>query len=131
MSQSSEHNSKGESSQSDSEYLSGLEPESERKQIILVGKDEEFTFLHIQFPLPHKFPNLHIQLNEVMSNIDHVLLKLYDGIQRMIEDPEQVLGYIIHHFNIKRVSQSLCTFPNYVYNHVYYSTYIDTTYLSL
>ena len=68
-----------------------------------------------------------MQLNKVMTNIDHVLLKLYDGIQHITEDPEQALGYIIHHFNIDRISQSLCTFPNYVYDQVYYLTYIDTT----
>ena len=132
MSQSAEHSSDDESSQTNMEYLSRSELESERKQIILVGKDEEFTFLNIWFPLPHEFPNLYIQLNEVMTNIDHVLLKLYDQVQHIAEDPEQALGYIIHHFNIDRISQSLHTFPNYMYDQVYYSTYIDTTrYLSL
>ena len=104
MSQSSEHDSKGRSSQSGLEYHSGLEPESEKKQIILIRKDEEFTFLNIQFPLPHEFPNPYIQLNKVMTNIDHALPKPYDQVQHIAEDPEQALGYIIHHFNIDRVS---------------------------
>ena len=37
------------------------------------------------------------------------------------------LGYIIHHFNIDKVSQNIRTFPGYCYDQVYYSTYIDTT----
>ena len=127
MSQPSEHDFERESSQSGLEYHSRLEPESERKQIILIGKDEEFTFLNIQFPLPHEFPNTYIQLNEVMTNIDHVLPKLYDQVQHIAKDPEQALGYIIHHFNINRVSQSLCIFPDYAYDQVYYLTYVDTT----
>ena len=132
MSQSSEQDSEGESSQSNLEYHSRSEPELERKQIILVGKDEEFTFLNVQFPLPRKFPNPYMQLNEVMTNLDHVLLKPYDRVQYIAEDPEQALGYIIHHFNINRVSQCLHIFPNYAYDQVYYSTYVDTTrYLSV
>ena len=132
MSQSSEHNSEGESSQSGSEYHSRLELESERKQIILIRKDEEFTFLNIWFPLPHEFPNPYMQLNKVMSNFDHALPKPYNWVQHIAKDPEQALGYIIHHFNIDRVSRSLRIFPNYAYDQVYYSTYIDTTrYLSL
>ena len=67
-----------------------------------------------------------------MSNLDHALLKPYDQIQHIAKDSEQALGYIIHHFNIDRVSWSLCIFPNYAYDQVYCSTYIDTTqYLSL
>ena len=132
MSNTLEYESEGESSQSNSEYHSGLELELERKQIILIRKDEESTFLNVQFPLPCEFPNLYIQLNEVMTNLDHVLPKPYDWIQYITKDLEQVLWYIIHHFNINRVSRSLHIFPNYTYNQVYYSTYVDTTqYLSL
>ena len=104
MSQSSEHSSEGESLQSDLEYHSRSEPELERKQIILVRKDKEFTLLNVQFPLPREFPNPYMQLNEVMTNLNYVLLKLYDRVQYIAEDPEQALGYIIHHFNINRVS---------------------------
>ena len=43
-----------------------------------------------------------------MSNLDHALLKPYDQIQHIAKDSEQALGYIIHHFNIDRVSRSLC-----------------------
>ena len=61
---SSEYESDYESSQQSLEYHSGQEPESERKQIILVNRDKEFTFLHIQFPMPPPYPHPYIQLNE-------------------------------------------------------------------
>ena len=132
MSQSSEQDSEGESSQSNLEYHSRLEPESERKQIILTRKDEEFTFLTVRFLLPCEFPNPYKQLNKVMTNLDHVLAKPYNWVQYITKHPEQALGYIIHQFNIDRVSWSLHTFPNNTYDQVYYSTYVDTTrYLSL
>ena len=83
--------------------------------------------------MPLQFPNPYIQLNELMSTIDHVVPKSYDQIQSIARNPQCALGYIIHHFNIDRVSKSLRTFSNYAYDQVYYSTmYIDTTrYLSL
>ena len=127
MSQSLEYTSDDESSQEGSEYHSRQELESERKQIILVHCNEEFTFLNIWFPMPLEFPKPYIQLNELMSTVDHVVLKMDDGIQNIAGDPQRALGYIIHHFNIDKVSKNLCTFPNYVYDQVYYSTYIDTT----
>ena len=103
------------------------EPESERQQIILVNHNEEFTLLKIRFPMPLEFPYPYIQLNKLMSTIDHVVPKSYDWIQNITRDPQCALGYIIHHFNIDRVSQSIHTFPNYMYDQVYYSTYIDTS----
>ena len=58
--------------------------------------------------------------------------KSYDQIQSIAGDPERALGYIIHHFNIDNVSKSLCRFPYYMFDQVYYSTYVDTTqYLTL
>ena len=82
MSQSSEHSSDDESSQNSSEYHSSMEPELERKQIILVSRDEEFTFLNIWFPLPLHFPNPYTQLNKLMSHIDHVV-PTYDQIHNI------------------------------------------------
>ena len=104
MSQSSETNSDDESSQGSLEYHSGQEPESERQQSILVNRDEEFTFLKIWFPMPLEFLNPYIQLNKLMTTIDHVVPKSYDWIQSITGDPQCALGYIIHHFNINRVS---------------------------
>ena len=40
-------NSEEESQSGDSEYHSGEESEPDRTQIILVNREEEFTFLHI------------------------------------------------------------------------------------
>ena len=131
MSHSLEHDSKEESSQNDTEYHSELEHQSEKKQIILINQDEEFTFLYIRFPLPCQFPKSYITLNEVMSNPEDALPKPYVWTHNIAEDPENALAYIIIHFNIDRVSRSIHSFPKYKYDQVYYSTYIDTSQLPL
>ena len=123
---STEYDSDDESSHENLEYHSGQEPESERQQIILVNRDEEFTFLNIRFPMPHRFPHPYIQLNNLMSHVDSMVPKSYSRIESITGDPQCALGYIIHHFNIERVSKSLRTIPNYCFDQVYYSTYIDT-----
>ena len=102
--ESMEYESGEQSSQGSSEYHSRQEPESERKQIILINRDEEFTFLNILFPMPHQYPHLYIQLNKLMSHIDEMIPKSYDRIQSIVGDPHCALGYIIHHFNIDKVS---------------------------
>ena len=82
--------------------------------------------------MPHQFPHLYIQLNKLMSHVDTMIPKSYDWIQSIAGDPHCALGYLIHHFNIEKVSQCICAFPNYAINQVYYSTYVDTTqYLTL
>ena len=130
--ESTEYESGDHTSQESLEYHSGQEPESERQQIILVNRNEEFTFLNIQFPMPLTYPHLYIQLNELMSHVDTMVPKSYDWIQSIAGNPQCALGYIIHHFNINNVSKSLCRFPNYALDQVYYSTYVDTTqYLTL
>ena len=129
-SESSEYESNYESSQGSLEYHSRQEPESERKQIILINRDEEFTFLNIQFPMPQSYPHPYIQLNELMSHVDSTVPKSYPRIKSIAGDPQRALGYIIHHFNIEKVSKSLCTFPNYTFDQVYYSTYIDTSHFN-
>ena len=98
--ESMEYKSGKESSHNSSEYHSRQEPELERQQIILINRDEEFTFLNIWFPMPQQYPHLYIQLNELMSHVDKMILKLYDWIQSIASDPHRALGYIIHHFNI-------------------------------
>ena len=125
--QSMEYKSGDESSQGSSEYHSGQELESERQQIILINQDEEFTFLNIQFPMPQQYPHPYIQLNELMSHVDTMVPRLYDQIQSIAGNPQRALGYIIHHFNIDKVSWNICSFPNYRYEQVYYSTYMDTS----
>ena len=122
-----EYTSNDQSSQGSSEYHSGQEPELERQQIILDNQDQEFHFLNIWFPMPLEFPHPYIQMNELMSHVDTVVPKLYDGIKDIARNPQCAIGYIMHHFNIDRVSKSLCTFPNYAYDQVYHLTYVDTT----
>ena len=121
---SSEYESDDETSQGSSEYHSGQEPESERKQIILINRDEEFTFLNIRFPMPQPYPHLYIQLNKLMSTID-LVLKSYDWITDIPRDPNCALGYIIHHFNIDKVSQSIRADSPYHLDQVYYLTYVE------
>ena len=101
-----EYDSDNKSSQGSSEYHSGQEPESDRKQIILINRDEEFTFLNIQFPMPLIYPHPYIQLNELMSTVD-LVPKSYDRITDIPGDPNRALSYIIHHFNIDKVSCSI------------------------
>ena len=103
---SSEYESDDQSSQGSSEYHSRQEPESERKQIILINRDEEFTFLNIWFPMPQSYPHPYIQLNKLMSTVD-LVPKSYDWITDIPGDPNRALGYIIHHFNIDKVSQTI------------------------
>ena len=125
MSNTSEHNSKqsteyessDESSQGSSEYHSRQEPESERQQIILVNHNE----------MPLQFPKPYIQLNELMSHIDTIVPKSYNGIPSIARHPQCALGYIIHHFNINKVSWNICSSPSYMYDQVYFLTYIDTS----
>ena len=76
--------------------------------------------------MPHQFPHPYIQLDELMTHVDDIILRSYPQIEGIAGDPQRALGYIIHHFNIERVSKSLRTIPNYCYDQVYYSTDIDT-----
>ena len=126
MSTTLEYDSDDDESPGSSEYHSGQEPESEQKQIILINWDEEFTFLNIQFPMPPTYPHPYIQLNELMSTID-LVPKSYDWITDIPGDPNRALGYIIHHFNIDRVSRSIRAYPPYNLDQVYYSTYMDSS----
>ena len=126
MSNTSEYDSDDESSQGSSEYHSGQEPESDRKQIILVNRDEEFTFLHIRFPMPQSYPHPYIQLSDLMTTVE-IAPKLYDRITDIPRDPNRALGYILNHFNIDRVSRSIRAYPPYNLNQVYYSTYVDSS----
>ena len=124
MSNTSEYDSDDESSPRSSEYHSRQEPESDRTQIILVNRDEEFTFLHILFPMPLPYPHLYIQLSELMTTVE-LAPESYDRITDIPGDPNQALGYILHHFNIDRVSQSIRAYCPYNLDQVYYSTYVE------
>ena len=125
MSNTSDYNSEDETSQSGSlEYHSGEEPEIDRTQIILVNRDEEFTFLNIRFPMPHSYPHPYIQLNELMTTVE-IAPETYDRITDIPGNPNQALGYILHHFNIDRVSRSIRASCPHHLDQVYYSTYVE------
>ena len=124
MSNTSEYKSKEESSQSNSEYHSGQESEPDRTQIILVNREEEFTFLNIWFPLPLPYPHPYIQLKELMTTVT-TALESYDRITDISGNPNRALGYILYHFNISRVSRSIWAYHPHNLDQVYYSTFVE------
>ena len=103
MSNTSEYESEEESSQDSSEFHSGQESEPDRTQIILVNREEEFTFLNIWFPMPLPYPKLYIQLKELMTTVTETP-ESYDWITNISGNPHRALGYILYHFNIDRIS---------------------------
>ena len=114
MSNTSENNSENEPSPhtsdieseeefGNSEYPSGEESEPDRTQIILVNSEEEFTFLHIRFPMPLSYPKPYIQLKELMTTV-RTTSESYDRITDISGNPHRALGYILYHFNINRIS---------------------------
>ena len=124
MSNTSEYESEGGSSQSSSEYHSGQELEPDRMQIILVNREEEFTFLNIRFPMPTPYPHPYIQLKEPMTTVT-MAPESYDRITDISGNPHRALGYILYHFNIDRVSCSIRAYRPYHLDQVYHSTYVD------
>ena len=126
MSNTSEYESEGESSQGSSEYHSGQESEPDRMQIILVNREEEFTFLNIRFPMPLPYPKPYIQLQELMTTVE-ITSELYNRITDISGNPHQALGYILYHFNIDRVSQSIRAYHPHHLDQVYYSTFVEPT----
>ena len=124
MSNTSEYNSEEESSQGNSENRSKEESEPDMTQIILVNREEEFTFLNIQFPMPIPYPQPYIQLKELMTTVT-TTPELYDWITDISRNPHRALGYILYHFNIDRVSRSIWAYRPYHLDQVYYSTYVE------
>ena len=124
MSNTSEYDSKDESSQGSSEYHSGQELEPDRTQIILVNHEEEFTFLNTQFPMPLPYPKPYIQLKELMTTVT-TTPESYDRVTDISRNPHRALGYILYHFNIDRISWSIRAFCPYHLDQVYYSTFVE------
>ena len=120
----SEIDSTDESLSGDLEYHSGEESAPDRMQIILVNHEEEFTFLHIRFPMPLPYPKPYIQLKELMITVD-TPSESYDRITDISGNPHRALGYILYHFNIDRISRSIRAFRPYQLDQVYYSTYVE------
>ena len=102
----SEIESEDESVSGNSEYHSGEESEPDRMQIILVNREEEFTFLNIRFPMPLPYPKPYIQLKELMTTV-RTTSESYDRITDIAGNPNRALGYILYHFNINRISRSI------------------------
>ena len=124
MSNTSEYNSESESSQSNSEHLSGEESEPDRTQIILVNREDEFTFLNIRFPMPLPYPKPYIQLKELMTTVE-IASESYNRITDISGNPHRALGYILYHCNIDRVSRSIRAYHPHHLNQVYYSTFVE------
>ena len=131
----SENNSENESSphtsnidseeeSGNSEYHSGEESEPDRTQIILVNREEEFTFLNIRFPMPHTYPKPYIQLKELMTTVN-APTETYERVTDISENPHRALGYILYHFNIDRISRSIRAYRPYQLDQVYYSTFVE------
>ena len=137
MSNNSEHSSENQSSpgtseidpeddteSGNSEYHSGDESEPDRTQIILVNREEEFTFLHIRFPMPWPYPKPYIQLKELMATVE-TPTESYERITDISGNPHRALGYILYHFNIDRISRSIRAYRPYQLDQVYYSTFVE------
>ena len=124
MSNTSEYESEGESSQGSSEYHSGQESEPDRTQIIIVNREQEFTILHIRFHMPQPYPKLYIQLKELMETVN-MPSETYERITDISRNPHRALGYILYHFNIDRISRSIRAYRPYNLDQVYYSTFVE------
>ena len=120
----SEIESENESESGNSEYHSGEESEPDRTQIILVNHEEEFTFLHIRFPMPLPYPKPYIQLKELMTTVT-TTPESYNRITDIAGNPNWALGYILYHFNIDRISRSIRAYRPYHLDQVYYSTFVE------
>ena len=120
MSRISENNSEDNKSSQDMEYNSESGIESETGEHTLSTLDQRDSILHVQFLMPHTFPKPYLTLNEVLQvTSDHV------RNQNIAENPDKALCYIINHFNIDEVADSILKTPHYTFEQVYYSTYID------
>ena len=73
--------------------------------------------------MPQSYPNPYIQLSDLMKTVE-IAPKSYDWITDIPRDPNRALGYILNHFNIDRVSQSIQAYPPYHLDQVYYSSYV-------
>ena len=102
MSRISENDSEDNASSQDMEFHSESGIESETGDYTLSNMDQRDSILNVQFPMPLTFPKPYLTLKEVLDNAsDHV------QNQNITEDPDEALRYIINHFNIKIISQSI------------------------
>ena len=106
------------------EYHSESGAESETGDYTLSNMDQRDSILNVWFPMPLTFPKPYLTLNEVIM-LDNTLPYIWS--QNIAKDPDEALCYIITHFNIDTVSQSIHKFPEYTFKQVYHLTYINTS----
>ena len=70
--------------------------------------------------MPYTFPKPYLTLQEVIDNTSDQKWN-----PNMEEDPDEALRYIINHFNIDEVADSILKTPHYAFEQVYYSTYVE------
>ena len=97
-----EISSKDNESSQDMEYHSESGTESETGDYTLSTPDQKDTILHVQFPMLYTFPKLYLTLQEVIDNASD-----QEQNPNMEEDPDEALHYIINHFNVDVVSNSI------------------------
>ena len=116
----SENDSEDNKSSQDTEYHSESGTKSEPGDYTLTNPEQRDSILNVQFPMPYTFPKPYLTLQEV---IDETSDQKWNP--NMEEDPDEALRYIINHFNIDKVADSILTTPHYAFEQVYYSTYIE------
>ena len=121
MSHISENSSEDNKSSQDTEYHSKSGTELETGDYTLSNLERKDTILHVWFPMPYTFPKLYLTLQEVIDNTSDQTWN-----PNMEEDPDKALHYIINHFNVNVVAESIQQFPFYSLEQVYYSTYVET-----
>ena len=104
------------------EYHSESGTESETGDYTLSTPDQNDTILHVRFPTPYTFPKPYLTLQEVIDNTSD-----QEQNANMETGPDEALHYIINHFNVDVVSNSIQRFPEYSFEQVYHSTYITTS----
>ena len=103
------------------EYHSESGIESESGDYTLSNLDQWFSILNVQFPKAYTFPKPYLTLTEVLDNTSD-----QEQTRDIAKDPDKALCYIINHFNIEVISQSIQRFPEYLFKQVYHSTYVNT-----
>ena len=120
MSRISEHDSDDNKSSQDTEYHSESGTKSETGDHTLSNPDQRDSILHIRFPMPYTFPKLYLTLQEAIDNASESKRN-----PKIEEDPDEALRYIINHFNIDVVAESIRQTHFYSLKQVYYSTYVE------
>ena len=71
--------------------------------------------------MPYTFPKPYLTLQEVID-------KTLDQKRNLNieEDPDEALHYIINHFHVDEIAESIRHFPYLAFEQVYYSTYVET-----